>query len=133
MLTLLAAAIVYQATVVKVIDGDTLKVHVAGFPAPFDPINVRIVGLDTPEHRMPPAKAQCEVALGVKAAEFAQQLVTPGQTVSVTYTLGVNDKYGRLLGSVTLPDGRDWAATMIKAGEGRSYGLDGHLTKAGWC
>lgn len=135
MLAILAAAAVisYQAVVVKPIDGDTLKVHVAGFPAPFDPIDVRIYGVDAPEHVMPPAKKACEVVLGKAAAAFAAKLVLPGQTIVVHYTTGRHDKYGRLLGSVTLPDGRDWAQAMIGAGMARAYGLDGSLTKKSWC
>ena len=45
--------VAYPATVVSVIDGDTVKVHVPGFPVAFDPIGVRINGIDTPEHVMP--------------------------------------------------------------------------------
>lgn len=127
------AVVAYQATVVKVIDGDTLKVRVAGFPAPFDPIDVRVWGIDTPEHRRPPAQAQCEVALGVKAAEFAQALIKPGVKVTVTYRLGVNDKYGRLLGSVTLSDGRDYGGLLIAKHLARPYGADGNLHKTAWC
>lgn len=134
MLALLAAAVIaYQGTVVGVTDGDTLKVRVDGWPAPFNPIAVRVYGLDTPEHVRPPAKSRCEVALGLKARAYARALVAPGQTVTVSYTVGRHDKYGRLLGQVTLPDGRDWAGTMIGAGMGRAYGLDGKLTKARWC
>jgi len=134
MLMILAAAtIAYHATVLKVIDGDTITVHVPGWPAPFDPIGVRIYGLDAPEHQKPPAQTVCEVAMGLDAQAFARTLVKPGQSVTVTYTKGVNDKYGRLLGRVTLPDGRDWSAVMIGAGMARPYGEDGNLHKAPWC
>lgn len=132
MIALLAAALVYHATVIHGVDGDTLRVHVKGFPAPFDPIDVRIYGMDTPEHIRPPAQSDCEVTLGLKAAVFARALVKPGDQVTVTWSQK-HDKYGRLLGSVTLPDGRDWAATMIAAGFGRPYGTDGNLHKAAWC
>jgi endonuclease YncB( thermonuclease family) len=132
MLALFAAAIVYHATVVHAVDGDTLRVHVAHFPAPFDPIDVRIFGVDTPEHVKPPAQTDCEVTLGLKAAVFARTLVKPGDAITVTWSRK-HDKYGRLLGSVTLPDGRDWASVMIAAGLGRPYGQDGDLHKAAWC
>lgn len=132
MLAILVAAVVYQVTAVKVIDGDTLKVHVAGWPAPFDPIDVRIYGVDAPEHQKPPAQTKCEVALGLKASAFAKTLVVPGEALSVTWS-GKHDKYGRLLGSVTLPDGRDWAQVMIASKLGRPYGADGRLRKARWC
>lgn len=133
MLAVLAAVVVYHGAVLKVIDGDTIKVHVRGFPAAFDPIDVRVYGLDTPEHLRPPAQADCEVTMGLQASVFARSLVKPGDRIAVTYTKGRNDKYGRLLGTVTLPDGRDWTATMIAAGMGRPYGADGNLHKALWC
>lgn len=132
MLAALAAAIVYHATVLKVVDGDTLRIHVQGWPAPFDPIDVRVYGVDAPEHVRPPAQAACEVVLGLKASAYARALVKPGQPITVAWQ-GVHDKYGRLLGSVTLPDGRDWASTMITAGMGRAYGTTGSLHKAPWC
>jgi len=128
-----ARAFVYQATVLKVVDGDTLRVTVVGWPDPFTPIDVRVAGLDTPESRRPPAKAACEVALGEAAKSYAKALAAPGQTVRLTYVAGRNDKYRRLLADVTLPDGRDWAGVMIGAGYGRAYGLDHSLTKSAWC
>lgn len=131
---LFAAVIVYHGTVIRDVDGDTLRVSIPRWPAPFTPIDVRIFGIDTPEHVKPPAQADCEVTLGLKAAVFARALVKPGDTVAITWRrANPHDKYGRLLGSVTLPDGRDWAATMIAAGLGRPYGADGNLHKAPWC
>lgn len=130
---LLAASIAYPATVVRPIDGDTLKVHIAGFPAAFDPIAVRVYGLDTPEQRRPPAQAACEVPKGLAAAAFAKTLIKPGDAVTVIYTPGLNDKYRRLLARVTLADGRDWATVMISGNHGRPYGATGGLHKAPWC
>lgn len=133
MIAAILALAVYQGTVVKAIDGDTLKVSIKGWPAPFTPIDVRVYGLDTPEHIMPPAQTVCEVALGKAAAIYARQLVKAGDRIKVTWDPAHRDKYGRLLGKVTLADGRDWAATMITAGLGRPYGDDGNLHKATWC
>ena len=132
MLAFLAAALVYHATVIHGVDGDTLRVAIHGWPKPVNPIDVRVVGIDTPEHMRPPAQSDCEVGLGLKAALYARGLVKPGDTVTLTWS-GHHEKYGRFLGAVTLPDGRDWAATMIAAGLGRAYGVDGDLHKAPWC
>lgn len=132
MLALLVAAIVYQATVVNAVDGDTLRVKVDGWPAPFTPIDVRVYGVDTPEHRMPPAQAACEVELGQRAADYAKSLIKPGDVVRVTW-VGRREKWGRLLATVTLPDGRDWAQTMVAGGYARPYGQDGNLHKQPWC
>lgn len=124
--------VIYHATVLEVIDGDTLKVRVPGWPLPFDPIDVRIQGIDTPEHVRPPAQTACEVKLGLAARDFARTLVVPGQMITVTWS-GVHDKYGRLLGRVTLPDGRDLGRTLVAANQARPYGGDAGLHKAPWC
>jgi endonuclease YncB( thermonuclease family) len=129
----LAAAIAtidYPATVVSVVDGDTLRVTVAGWPEPFDPIAVRVVGIDTPESRRPPAKCAGEVRLGLQAKAFAKGLLHRGDRITVRYTLKARDKYGRLLASVTLPDGSDFAGRQIAAGLARPY--DGGR-KSSWC
>jgi micrococcal nuclease len=122
--------IAYPATVVAVIDGDSLKVRVDGWPAPFDPIEIRIKGVDTPEHVRPPAKSACEVRLGLAARAYARTLVRTGDTVTVVYTPGDRDKYLRVLAAVTLPDGRDWGQTLLAAHMARAYGGG---TKTAWC
>lgn len=125
-----AETIAYQAKVLKVIDGDTIKVEVAGWPAPFNPINVRIDGIDTPEKKMPPAKSMCEVALGHAATGYALKTVRVGSMVTVNYDTTKHDKYGRLLGTMKLEDGRDYGSIMIAGGFARPY--DGG-TKSVWC
>jgi endonuclease YncB( thermonuclease family) len=134
MLAALLAAVVYHGTVIHAVDGDTLRISVPRWPAPFTPIDVRVYGIDAPEHVAPPAQSACEVVLGLKASLFAHTLVKPGDKVSITWSPAhPHDKYGRLLGAVTLADGRDWAATMISGGFARPYGADGNLHKAPWC
>ncbi len=125
-----AEVISYQAKVVKVIDGDTMKVEIAGWPTPFNPIDVRIDGIDTPEKRMPPAKTKCEALLGKAASSFAVKTVAVGSTVTVNYDTKKHDKYGRLLGTVTLADGRDFGSLLISAGYARPYNGG---TKSIWC
>jgi len=125
-----AAIIDYPAKVVKVIDGDTIKVVVAGWPAPYNPDDVRIDGIDTPEKRMPPAKSACEVKLGEAASAYAKTVIRVGSTVVVHYDTTKHDKYGRLLGTVTLEDGRDYGKLMVAGGYAKAY--DGG-TKAIWC
>ncbi len=79
---------------------------------------------------MPPAKSKCEVALGIKAKLFGQTLIRAGDKVTVTYTVGTHDKYGRLLGALTLPDGSDWGQHMIGAHMAHAYAGG---TKTPWC
>lgn len=124
-----AERVSYQAVVVSVSDGDTFRAHVEGWPAPFDPVAVRVGNLDTPESRKPPAKKLCEVELGKRASAFAKSLLHPGDKIVVIWS-GSKEKYGRLLSSVTLSDGRDFATVMIAAGHARAY--DGGR-KVPWC
>jgi micrococcal nuclease len=135
MATLPPPTINYQVVVEKVIDGDTLKVQaLSGWPAFDQPdMDVRIYGIDTPEHIMPPAQAACEVALGIKASTYARSIVAVGSTVILHYTWGYHDKYGRILATVTLPNGQDYGTAMVVAGFARPYGADGSLHKTPWC
>jgi micrococcal nuclease len=123
----------YTCDFVKVLDGDTVKVVCPEFPLPFQHLSVRVIGIDTPESREPPAKCVKEVKLGLIAKEWAKA-VFKGET-KVTFTwAGEDDKYGgRVLGNVILPNGRDWAEEAIRLGHARPYGLDGSLTKSDWC
>ena len=121
----------YDAQVVSIYDGDTFKVSIPSWPDPFKVIDVRVSGIDTPEHIKPPAKKLCEVKLGVKAIVTAKTLIHPGDQVQLTWNSVIgNDKYFRLLASVTLPDGRNYGDTMIALGAARSYNGG---TKTPWC
>lgn len=114
----------YQAAVVKVIDGDTLKLNVAIWPGLTQRISLRLNGVDTPEKRGSPA---CEKELAKQATEFTRQFVSKGAVIVSDVKLG---KYaGRALGSVTV-DGKDLVEALIQAGHGRAY--DGGI-RGSWC
>ncbi len=119
----------WQATVISVVDGDTIKVHVPGFPAPFDPIDVRVYGIDTPEHIKPPAKTIHETVLGKAATAFAMTLIKPNDIITISWDGIHHDKYGRLLGTVTLPNGSSFGDAMVAKGVARVY-FGG--TKSNW-
>lgn len=135
-LILIAASVqppTYTCEFVKVTDGDTVKITCPQFPEMFKHLSVRVMGIDTPESRMPPAKCSKEVKLGLIAKQRMRQRFNGAKTVTFTWA-GVNDKYGgRVLGYVKLPDGKDWAKVAIADGLARPYGLDGSLTKSDWC
>lgn len=46
-------------------------------------------------------------------------LLSPG--TPVTLLSKQLDKYGRVLGSITMPDGRDYAETLLAAGHAQPY------------
>ena len=71
----------------------------------------RIAGINAPE---------LDTDAGPPARLAAMELVPPGTTV--TFTSHSLDKYGRPLGSIRLPDGRDFAQAMIDGGHAVPYG-----------
>ena len=120
----------FACTVLKVVDGDTVKVEVPAWKGtPFFDISLRLFGIDTPESHMPPAKCMAEVALGQRAASRAKELLKPGDAVEFIFRH--IDKYGgRIDADIKLPDGRDFATVMM--GEGLCRAYDGG-TKSNWC
>lgn len=120
---------VYQGKVVKVSDGDTIEVSIKGWPAPFNPVAIRVDGIDTPESRMPPAKCDKEVRLGLIAKKWAKDNLPVNTMVTVIWSQK-KEKYGRLLANVILPNGKDFAQEQIKSGNAREYHGE---TKSDWC
>ncbi|MEZ0323518.1 MAG: thermonuclease family protein [Hydrogenothermaceae bacterium] len=100
-----------EATVVRIIDGDTIVVNIDGMEE-----KVRLIGIDTPESRVNKRATIQEkelnkdveaiVDLGKQAKEFTSSLVKPGMKVYLEFDVQPRDKYGRLLAYVYLPDGR---------------------------
>ncbi|MEJ5172662.1 MAG: thermonuclease family protein [Hydrogenothermaceae bacterium] len=100
-----------EATVVRVIDGDTIVVNIDGIEE-----KVRLIGVDTPESRLNKRATVQErelnrdvetiVDLGKQAKEFTKSFVKPGVKVYLEFDVQPRDKYGRLLAYVYLLDGR---------------------------
>jgi hypothetical protein len=87
--------------VTQVVDGDT--VHVNDLDG--GDLTVRVLGIDTPEIKDPRKSVGC---FGPEASAWATSLLTGKQvTVRTDPTQDTRDKYGRLLGYLTLPDGTD--------------------------
>ena len=119
----------YNATVVKVTDGDTIRVLVPAWrETPFGNVSIRIAGIDTPETRRNQAKCPKEVLFGKSATAFARTLLKPGDSVRLVRR--GNDKFMRIDGDITLPDGRDFGQTMLSAGYAKPYNGRG---KPEWC
>lgn len=84
----------YSATVIKVIDGDTIECNVdLGFSI-FSKIRFRLYGIDTPEKNSKIIELR-EIAN--KATEFVKGAID-GKTITIQST--EKDKYGRWLGIV---------------------------------
>lgn len=101
-------------TVLEVLDGDTVRVRMAGYEGP-----VRIVGIDTPEIEHPGKPAGC---FGEQAAA-ATRAWLQGRSVSIVPALEQRDRYDRLLARIVPRDGpiggRDLARTLALSGFAR--------------
>ena len=118
---------VYRWPVVKVIDGNTLKVDARGdFPPELATLNVRLRGVDTPE-KGGRAKCEAERRAGRAATAFTAAAVAGGAATFRNLAWG---KYGgRVLADVSVA-GRSLADRLIIEGHGRAY--DGGKRKP-WC
>jgi micrococcal nuclease len=81
------------ATVVEVIDGDTLVVDLPG----GDGEHVRLIGIDTPESV---ARDRPDECFGAEASRELGGLVPPGTALRVERDVEARDRYGRLLAYV---------------------------------
>jgi micrococcal nuclease len=81
-----------EATVVRVVDGDTVVLDVGGSEE-----SVRLIGIDTPESVARDRPNEC---FGVEASDRLASLLPPGTTVRLTRDVEPRDVYDRLLGYV---------------------------------
>lgn len=100
------------ARVVRVVDGDTVKVRVDG-----DLETVRYIGMDTPETVKPDTPVQC---FGERASHRNAKLVA-GRPVVLRFDAELRDRYGRLLAYVfRRPDGLFVNAALVRGGYART-------------
>jgi len=97
---LLLCAALLRGRVVKVVDGDTVKVRtVEGVRS------VRLDSIDAPEKRQPFGKASRQ----------ALQALLPANTEVDILDLG-EDRYHRMLGQIYLPDGTNVNSLQVRTG-----------------
>jgi len=107
----------YHGTVDVVHDGDTIYVKLdVGFDLMVY-TRVRVDGINAPE---------LSTDAGKVARDFARTLVAPGDAVQVV-SYGWDKFGGRIDGSISLGDGRDFAQVMLESGNAKPY--DGHGPK----
>jgi len=112
----------YRATVLHVVDGDTVDLSVSlGFDMSFK-ARFRLVGINTPESYGPTA---CDE--GRAAKQYLTDTLKVGTVVIVKTTKDKKEKYGRFLAEVFLvgadgnPLDRSVNQMMIDAGHAKAY------------
>lgn len=104
-------------SVVSVVDGDTVKLSIDGSTE-----IVRLIGIDAPESVHPTEVVEC---FGIEASDRAKQLLSGKQVQFETdSSQDIRDRYGRLLGYIILPDGRNFNKVMIEDGFAYEYTYD---------
>ena len=81
-----------DATVARVIDGDTIEARVNGRVE-----HVRLIGIDTPETHKPNTPVEC---FGIEATNAMKKLLPDGSAIRLERDVEPRDKYGRLLAYV---------------------------------
>jgi micrococcal nuclease len=107
-----------SARIAYVVDGDTLRVHLAGKLT-----YVRLVGIDTPEDVRPGTPVEC----GARAAAASmQQLAPPGAVVTLRpdSVADAHDRYGRLLAHAFLA-GSQLEVAQLRRGWAEVYRFEG--------
>jgi micrococcal nuclease len=103
------------ATVLKVVDGDTMDIvdDVRGR------LRIRLLGIDTPETKKPGYTVGC---WGPQATEFAKETLLGQRVAMVTDpTQDQYDRYGRSLAYLDKADGWDYSVEAARAGAAHSY------------
>lgn len=101
----------YLGEVDSVHDGDTINVVLdVGFDLAIH-TRVRIFGINAPE---------LSTAAGKTARDYAKTLLKPGMEVKVL-SKGWDKFGGRIDGVITYGDGKDFAQTMLDAGQAKPW------------
>ncbi len=117
----------YKFEVIRVIDGDSIKVYIESFPENLRETTIRVAQIDTPELD---SQAQCqqERLLAIKAKDFTNDLITKAKKVRFK-PLGY-EKYGRILADVSI-DGKNLADALLEANLAVYYDNDHKVNP--WC
>jgi micrococcal nuclease len=113
-----------EGTVVRVVDGDTIRVRLADGVIE----RVRYIGVDTPESVKPNTPVQC---FAEAASAFNRRLVA-GRTVHLVGDVEPRDRYGRMLAYVyRRPDGLFVNAELARLGYARPLTIPPDVRFAG--
>ena len=112
-----------EARVIRVVDGDTIEVSIAGRAD-----TIRYIGMDTPETHKPGTPVQC---FGRAASAFNARLVA-GRRVRLRFDAERRDRYGRTLAYVyRARDGLFVNAELVRRGYARVLTIPPNVEHAG--
>jgi micrococcal nuclease len=97
-----------QASVVRVVDGDTVAVSIGDREE-----TVRLIGIDTPETVDPRSPVEC---FGREASERTKALLPEGAGVRLVADVEARDRYDRLLAYVYRDDGTFVNLALVEDG-----------------
>ena len=113
--------------ILKIVDGDTVKIIYPGLPPNLNKLSVRVYGIDTPEKGW---RAECESErqLAIKASKLTQDKISNAH--AVYFDIMKWGKFGgRFIGRISI-DGQDLGDMLIEKGYARPYFGD---KKKSWC
>ena len=117
----------YPAELIRVIDGDTVRLSIEVWPDLFVETSIRVDGIDTPEKG---GRAKCESER--RAAEVTTQYTVDFMALSEQIVVSEvkHGKFaGRMLGRISV-DGVDLGQVLVAAGLAREYQGGARAT---WC
>lgn len=85
-----------NATVERVVDGDTIVADIGGTRE-----RVRLLGIDTPESVAEDRPDQC---YGAESSEYLKALLPPGTPITIIRDVEARDRFDRLLGYIVRTD-----------------------------
>ena len=103
------------ASVIKVIDGDTVILRLQGTIE-----TVRLIGVDTPETVHPTKPVEC---FGPEASAFTHSVLKPDTQVRVQRDVEARDRYQRLLVYLYLLDGTFINQELLRLGFARTMNI----------
>ena len=112
-----------EATVKRVVDGDTLLV--TGLER--DAALVRLIGIDAPETGDGRTTREC---FGPEARRWLAERARPGSRVRLVFDVGERDRFDRRLAYVYLPDGTFMNAALVESGYARTMTIRPNVTRA---
>jgi len=114
-----------EAQVIRVVDGDTLKVKAEIWLGQTVEVEVRLAGIDAPELK---GKCPQEREGAARARDYLARLAESGQT---RLTNIKRDKFGgRVIANVSNDETPDFSAALLAHGFARAYG---GAKRESWC